>query len=97
VYLMGVARNQNELNKVMQIARTIPDVKQVVSYVKMAGEEPPAQSPPMRQGNVNAVPKGQPSSYGGNNAAPVSQAPVSQGPVPLVPEPVQAQKLNGGY
>jgi len=38
VYLMGVAMNQNELNRVIEIARTIPNVKQVVSYVKMVGE-----------------------------------------------------------
>jgi len=38
VYLMGVAMSQDELNRVMQIARTIPNVKQVVSYVKMVGE-----------------------------------------------------------
>lgn len=38
VYLMGVAMNEGELNRVMQLARTIPNVKQVVSYVKMVGE-----------------------------------------------------------
>ncbi len=38
VYLMGVAMNTQELDKVMQIARTIPNVKQVISYVKMVGE-----------------------------------------------------------
>lgn len=38
VYLMGVAMSQNELNRVTEIARTIPNVKQVVSYVKMVGE-----------------------------------------------------------
>ena len=38
VYLMGVAMNQQELDKVTQIARTIPNVKQVVNYVKMVGE-----------------------------------------------------------
>lgn len=38
VYLMGVAQNQQELNRVTQIARTIPDVKQVVSYVKIVGK-----------------------------------------------------------
>lgn len=38
VYLMGVAMNQQELNKVLEIARTIPNVKQVVNYVKMVGE-----------------------------------------------------------
>lgn len=35
VYLMGVAQNQAELDKVIERARTIPDVKQVVSYVKV--------------------------------------------------------------
>ncbi len=38
VYLMGVSMNQQELNRVMDLARTIPNVKQVVSYVKMVGE-----------------------------------------------------------
>jgi len=38
VYLMGVAMSQKELNTVMDLARTIPNVKQVVSYVKMVGE-----------------------------------------------------------
>lgn len=37
VYLLGVAQSQAELNRVTEIARTIPDVKRVVSYVKMAG------------------------------------------------------------
>jgi len=38
VYLMGVAQNQAELNRVIETARTISGVKQVVSYVKLAGE-----------------------------------------------------------
>lgn len=38
VYLMGVAQNQAELNLVIEKARTISGVKQVVSYVKLAGE-----------------------------------------------------------
>lgn len=38
VYLMGVAQNQSELNHVIETARTIPHVKQVISYVKMADE-----------------------------------------------------------
>lgn len=36
VYIMGVARSQQELDRVMEIARTTTDVRQVVSYVKMA-------------------------------------------------------------
>ena len=42
VYLMGAAQNQAELNRVIEIARTISNVKQVISYVKMIGEEPVA-------------------------------------------------------
>lgn len=38
VYLMGIAQTRAELNRVIETARTIPDVKQVVSYVKLAGE-----------------------------------------------------------
>lgn len=38
VYLMGVAQNQQELDHVIETARTIPHVRQVISYVKQAGE-----------------------------------------------------------
>ncbi len=38
VYLMGVSMSEAELNRVISLARTIPNVKQVVSYVKMVGE-----------------------------------------------------------
>lgn len=37
VYLIGVAQSQSELNRVIETARTIPNVKRVVSYVKLAG------------------------------------------------------------
>ncbi len=37
VYLMGTTRYQQELDHVIEIARTIPDVKRVVSYVKVRG------------------------------------------------------------
>lgn len=37
IYLMGIAQDQEELNRVIEVARTIPNVRQVVSYVKMAG------------------------------------------------------------
>lgn len=45
VYLMGVAMNARELERVQEVARTIPNVKQVVSYVKMVGE--PVQATPL--------------------------------------------------
>lgn len=38
IYLMGVAQSQDELNQVIEHARTIPNVVRVVSYVKQAGE-----------------------------------------------------------
>ena len=41
VYLMGVAQSQQEIETVMDLARTIPNVSQVVSYVKLAGEPIP--------------------------------------------------------
>jgi osmotically-inducible protein OsmY len=38
VYLMGVAQNQAELDRVIRIAQKIKGVKEVISYVKMIGE-----------------------------------------------------------
>jgi osmotically-inducible protein OsmY len=49
VYLMGVARNQAELDRVIEIARTISNVQQVVSYVKLSGQDVmPAPASPGR-------------------------------------------------
>lgn len=39
VYLLGVAQDQVELNKVIEAARSVSGVRQVVSYVKIAGED----------------------------------------------------------
>lgn len=39
VYLMGIAQNQTELNKVIATARNTGYVKNVVSYVKMVGDQ----------------------------------------------------------
>lgn len=39
VYLIGAAQNQAELNRVIEIARTISNVKRVVSYVKLVGKD----------------------------------------------------------
>lgn len=56
VYLMGVSQNQKELNHVIEVARTIPHVKQVVSYVKMAGEAPEAAAIRTGDGNRDDYP-----------------------------------------
>lgn len=47
VYLMGFAQDQQELDRVIEKARTIENVRQVVSYVKLVGtpEEPAGQKP----------------------------------------------------
>lgn len=37
IYLMGFAQDQGELNHVIDKARRVPNVKQVVSYVKLVG------------------------------------------------------------
>lgn len=41
VYIMGVARSQNELNEVVDIARNINYVQNVVSYVRVSVEQAP--------------------------------------------------------
>ena len=46
VYLMGIAQDQAELNKVISHARDTNYVQQVVSYVKLAGEPIDAVSDP---------------------------------------------------
>ncbi len=38
VYLMGVARSQDELDHTIDVARGVNGVKQVISYVKLTGE-----------------------------------------------------------
>lgn len=49
VYLMGYAQNQQELDKAIHIARNIPRVKRVASYVKLVGEPAVVQSSPIGQ------------------------------------------------
>jgi hypothetical protein len=46
VYLIGSARNQAELELATRIARYIPGVKRVVSYVELRGGAPVAERPP---------------------------------------------------
>lgn len=45
VYLMGVAISQQDLNNTVALARTIPGVKQVVTYVKPMGQPVVAETP----------------------------------------------------
>jgi osmotically-inducible protein OsmY len=41
VFLMGIARSQDELDRVLAIAREVGGVRQVVSHVRLASEPPP--------------------------------------------------------
>ena len=41
VYLMGIAQDQKELDRVLNYARNTQYVKNVVSYVRLRGETPP--------------------------------------------------------
>lgn len=72
VYLMGVAQTQYELNKVIELARTIPDVMQVVSYVKMAGQPLPAA------GAAPAAPAAAPAQYNDTTMPAAPPAPVQR-------------------
>ena len=92
VYLMGVAQNQNELNKVIDQARTISGVKEVVSYVKFAGQ-------PLTQDTLNAPSQPQYDQYsigqpvestispqaGGGDVPPPLMSPYSKSPEGLSP------------
>ncbi len=61
VYLIGSARSQAELDNATSIARNIPDVKRVVSYVEIrpgmpvAVQQPPAPPPSSAQGAAAPV------------------------------------------
>jgi osmotically-inducible protein OsmY len=46
VYLIGSARSQGELDRATQIARYVPGVKRVVSYVELRSGAPIAAGPP---------------------------------------------------
>ncbi len=55
IYLMGFAQNQAELDHVIDIARNIPNVNRVASYVKLVGQPEIANSAPdyQQQGEIN--------------------------------------------
>jgi osmotically-inducible protein OsmY len=48
VYLLGVAQNQAELDRVFQVARNIPDVKEVVSHVLLIDDPRRLQQPSVK-------------------------------------------------
>ena len=70
IYLMGVAQNQKELDRVMKHARAIPGVKQVISYVKPAGQ--PVQSGSSTAQSFENGPPPMPATSSPMNPAPVN-------------------------
>lgn len=57
VYLMGYAQDQKELDRVIQKARTIENVRSVVSYVKLVGTPPVTRGAPASvQDNASPAP-----------------------------------------
>jgi osmotically-inducible protein OsmY len=99
VYIMGVGRNQAEINRVVETARTIPDVKQVISYVKISGEAVESsasvyeEQPPQAAGNngnapTSLMPEPQSDpSYGNNSSG-------GQPESSLLPPPVESAPLD---
>jgi len=90
VYLMGVAQSQEELDRVIEIARKISGVKEVISYVKFLGAPVDASSAlpsGSAQGVAETMPEAQPeyqnaptplaSGMYGNESNVDTQAPVS--------------------
>lgn len=72
VYLMGVAQDQAELDRTIRIARKIKGVKEVISYVKLAGMDAGVGPSANTGANTGAVP-----------VTPVTHESVTQDPVPL--------------
>ena len=56
VYLMGVAQGQQELDRVINIARKIKGVKEVISYVKLAGVDPDIGATEIQGNTITAEP-----------------------------------------
>lgn len=83
VYLLGSARSQGELDRATQLARYVPGVQRVVSYVQVRYGEPNVVPPGPGQASMP------PPAYGGGYAP--SAAP--SGPPPSN-APIQVQKLN---
>ena len=86
VYLIGSARSQAELDRATRVARYVPGVKRVISYVELRGGAPVAAMPMPRGGaGYGAPPPG---------AAPYGAAPYSAAPYGAAPQtPVEVQKL----
>ena len=84
VYLMGSARSQAELDRATQLARYVPGVQRVVSYVQVRYGEPNGTPPATAQ--AAPPPLASSGTMGSPGAAMYGQAPSDA--------PIQVQKLN---
>ena len=82
VFLSGSARSQAELDKVTNYARNIPNVKRVVSYVRIRTGEPAPPASATPQDSPPPVPQTAPA-----NAAPGAMSP--GGPAKIEVQPLQ--------
>ncbi|HEY1798375.1 MAG TPA: BON domain-containing protein [Stellaceae bacterium] len=98
IYLMGSARSQEELAKATYLARYVPGVRRVVSYVQIRSGVPIAQgqSSPPPLGPSEGYNSG-PSSYSGSGPSSYSGGPDGGYTPPSAPAgnstPIQVQKL----
>lgn len=93
VYLMGVAQDQQELDRTIGIARRIKGVKEVISYVKLAGQDAgvgPSEALNATTGTPTDPVTGKPVSV--TTTTTYSGAPVSK----VTSEPVPLTGGNGG-
>ncbi len=60
VYIMGTAQTQAELDRVVRLARTIPNVRQVVSYIRVAHDPVHTGSQTGQTARIGSDPAGSP-------------------------------------
>ncbi len=89
VYLMGIARSQAELNDVVDTARNIEYVQNVVSYVRVAVEEAPVIQGASTPGTSGV------SSYPMSSSGPAASSPSGTGMKPIVDDPYAAPAGSG--
>lgn len=82
IYLMGFAQSQVELNHVIELARTVPDVKRVVSYVKVIGVDDAATNSEGAASSSNSY-VGDESGYNDPIDQPIPTTSDVRGPIPI--------------
>jgi osmotically-inducible protein OsmY len=96
VYLMGIARDQAELDRVVEIARTIPRVRQVISYITLAGQGPETQ-PVLTGAGTTTTTTTQTVTTTHSGTSSASPSASSQAPYPVPPAPVPATGPPGSF